>query len=160
MTKREIIRLFLAATLGWWATGVAAPPAAEEGRTPGRVTIDIFSGRPNPTFIAAAEDLARVLAMIDRLAMGNDDKGVPSQLGYSGITIVRDDHSIITTYRDAIEIRTWTANPAESTFAYKRDDAKSVEAELLRLAEKSGIVNKGLVAMIAAQKDERRPKGK
>jgi len=101
-----------------------------------------------------------VLAMIDRLPVGNEDKGLPATLGYTGFNLTLSPLKAIRLYRDTIEIRTWTTEPRASTAIFKRDYAKSVEAELIRLAEKAGALSQQIKTEIESCADVRRPKKK
>jgi len=160
MAQRRIILWFLTIALGLLAPHAGAQAEPDYSRTPGGVMINIFSGRRDPTFLPSDPDFARVLAMIERLPAGNEDKGLWQNLGYRGFRLHLSDLKAIQVYRDTIEIRTWTTEPRGSTAVYKRDDARTVEIELIRLAEKSGALNKELKVEIESGKDPRTSKKK
>jgi hypothetical protein len=124
------------------------------------IRISIYSGMPDPAFQPAQADLDRVVAIIEKLPAGNSDKGLYQNLGYRGFQLILTAAKVITVYRDTIEIRTWTGNPRGSTAVYKRDDAKKVEAELMRLARQAGVLTEHVRDEVESGKDNRRPQKK
>jgi hypothetical protein len=121
------------------------------------IRISINSGMPDPAFRPSQQDVDRLVATIAKLPAGNTDKGLYQNLGYRGFNLLLTATKVITVYRDTIEIRTWTTNPPGSTAVYKRDDARKVEAELLRLAENSGALESHVRSEIESGKDNRPP---
>jgi len=57
-----------------------------------RVTIDVFSGRPNPTWEMTSEEAKRLLAMFRAVSSSKADlvsRATPPGLGYRGIVVTR-----------------------------------------------------------------------
>jgi hypothetical protein len=72
--------------------GIALAQAAEKNAVTWEVTIDVFSGRPNPVYRLQASELSRVQAMLSRAKPSAETKEEtkvfpPGRLGYRGVLI-------------------------------------------------------------------------
>ena len=59
-----------------------------------RVELDVFSGRPNPSWVLDTADAADLIAKVERLTRVEADAApgaAPRTLGYRGFTVFRDD---------------------------------------------------------------------
>jgi hypothetical protein len=121
------------------AGAIQAQPTPTGARLPyPHAVLNVYSGVANPAWESTPADVARLLALIEKLPTGNETKGMLQQLGYRGFSLAVSDEKVIHVYRDTIQIVTRPKGAAQATIVYKRDDARSIEAELTELAEKHG----------------------
>lgn len=125
--------LLLAACAGAVAS---AQPAAEAPKRAVRVTLLLFSGRPNPTFdldpAEAAARLAPGLAETKALEAAAGESASPGVLGYNGIVVengadARGLPRVLVVYRDRVEVR-------DGKTTLRRDEGRQLEGTLIKLA--------------------------
>lgn len=124
----------------------ASTNAAAQTETAGgpKVTVLIYSGRPNPSFNLASTQVERLRQLLAaaRQDAGEGQSVLPSVLGYNGILIESRGSglpSAIAVYRNRIEIREGTAKrfvtdggELEEFLLSAATEAKALDAEQLR----------------------------
>ena len=115
---------------------IAAPPHLTEsdtGMTQGVVELDIFSGRPNPTWHLSAVQGARLAAMLQALPV-TSAAAPPDVLGYRGFIVCMADPA--TTRRTCARVYGGTVYPHEGIGAiWRTDQQQRVERFLLETAQ-------------------------
>jgi hypothetical protein len=107
------------------STGVMPTPVASDADAAEevRVSLGIYSGRPNPEWVLTAEQVAVLDAEI---AMLPDASGTPPTggLGYHGFTVTRPGSTLVA-YRGTV------APPGDAARPFKQDQGRVVERLLL-----------------------------
>ncbi len=120
--------------------------AAQTGTASGpKVTVLIYSGRPNPSFNLGSTQVERLRQLLAAARQDTGSEGqsvLPSVLGYNGILIESRGSglpSAIAVYRNRIEIREGTAKrfvtdggELEEFLLNTATEAKALDAEQLR----------------------------
>jgi hypothetical protein len=92
-----------------------------------RVTLRIYSGRPNPEFMLTDSEAARVRALAASLPPSATPRPRPPGLGYSGFQLRFADGSELVAYHDQAEVR----SGPDVRLMY--DENRALESELVRL---------------------------
>ena len=99
-----------------------------------RIVVDIFSGRPNPSWLLGEDEAARVVAVVRRHARTSRPSKRPDGLGYRGFAVSLEAGELdpwreLIVYRDVVLARGEGVDTALS------DPSCALEATLVRLAE-------------------------
>lgn len=125
--------LLLVACVG---PAASAQTAAEAPKRTVRVTLLLFSGRPNPSFdldpAEAASRLAPGLAETKALEGAAGASASPGVLGYNGIVVengadARGLPRVLVVYRDRVEVR-------DGKTSLRLDEGRRLEGVLIQLA--------------------------
>jgi len=132
-------------------------PAGEKPGIEGlRVTIMIYSGRPNPTYVVPASDQGNKKMLMDLFALAEPNSSfasetvIPSILGYNGILVEKQGdfkdfpYDRLYIYKENIEIDT----PKTKTKQFLMDCGRNLEHFLLQLALEKGLLNPNLLKHI------------
>jgi hypothetical protein len=92
-----------------------------------QVELDIFSGRPNPTWTLTASEASDLASRISKLTHIETKEQRPGNLGYRGF-IVQDDNQTIRAYQGIIEVS------IQKAVVFYRDPQRQVELWLLAIA--------------------------
>jgi hypothetical protein len=109
-----------------------SPPLGDQQSKGGRMQIelDVFSGRPNPTWALNDEEAKEFLSKFKLLTVSDSDKPLYDGLGYRGFKA--------TGFQDYDAVRVWNgiveATRGEKTSRWN-DRGKSLEKYLLRIAK-------------------------
>lgn len=83
-----MLRLILAAsTLSLLAIACGGSPAAEPASEPPRIELDVFSGRPNPTWELTRDQTAELARLHATLEPAKAATVIPDALGYRGFKL-------------------------------------------------------------------------
>jgi hypothetical protein len=115
------------------ATILSLSPALDDGKTKGdrmEIILDIFSGRPNPTWKLNEDETKEFVAKFKSLKPGDSEKRPFKGLGYRGFKVTGfQDYDLLTVWKDVVE-----GQRGEKTFHW-RDGQKSLEKYLLKCAK-------------------------
>jgi hypothetical protein len=135
--------LALLLTIGCAGPASGAPRAAEATPATVRVTVLLFSGRPNPNFdlapAVALERLAPRLKATRALDAAGGDPVIPGVLGYNGIVVengagVAGLPRVMIVYRDRVEVR-------DGKTSLRLDAGRELETALLKLAQEQQVID-------------------
>jgi hypothetical protein len=128
--------LALLITAGCAGPAAGAPTATDAMPRTVRVTLLLFSGRPNPSFdlspTIAAERLVAGLEATKALETAAGETAIPGVLGYNGIVVenganVRGLPQVMVVYRERVEVR-------DGRTSLRLDAGRQLETALLKLA--------------------------
>lgn len=129
--------------------------AQETEKTKGlRVTILVFSGRQNPSYVLDNSNVLKQLnALVGKAKSNERFEGttvIPSMLGYSGIIVSNESRvpgfpAQIAVYKKDVEVK----NEGKK---FLIDEGQAIESLLLDEAIKNGVIDKGIVEFIKSGK--------
>lgn len=134
----------------------AAEAAVEEAVNGLKVTVMLYSGRPNPTFLVTAADNGKKEAIMQFFAAMETDCDfeeatvIPSLLGYNGISVEKlgevksFPYDRLTIYKENIETYAGKAEGKQ----FMRDGGRHLEEFLIQLAVEKGAVSKEMLKYI------------
>lgn len=146
-----LLALLLVAGCAGPASG--APKAAEAMPRTVRVTLLVFSGRPNPSFdlapAVATERLAPGLQATKALDAAAGETVIPGVLGYNGIVVengasVPGLPRVLVVYRDRVEVR-------DGKTSLRLDTDRRLETTLLELAMEQRVIDEKMLEWIGAK---------
>ena len=115
-----------------------------------RIVVDIFSGRPNPSWLLGEDEAARVVAVVRRHARTSRPSKRPDGLGYRGFAVSLEAGELdpwreLIVYHDTVQAR------GESGGTTLHDSSCAVETTLVRLAHEHDPAMAALVARVMNQ---------
>lgn len=164
--KHSLFHPVAAALIALSCVGVSFGQGASvsQAETP-RLTINAYSGMPNPSVELVPAEVAATLELVAKASPETSPayKSVAPSLrgGYAGMILgplpgpTKESHVILTVYRSGIELRTFYPAERRSTTETKVDAGAGVEKHLARLAEAKGIIRPALKQRIDAPADHR-----
>ncbi len=148
LEMKKIFYIFFIITLSILLCNIKEAPADNENNKKGlKVTVLLFSGRPDPTFLLEDEDILNQLKDLLSKAKTNEKfeqaTVIPSILGYKGI-VVDNPYSVagfpsrFAIYKGNIEIK-----DGETKFLI--DEENKIEGLLLDRAIRKGVIDKRIL---------------
>lgn len=128
----------------------AAPTAAEATPRTVRITLLLYSGRPNPSFevdpAVATQRLAAGLEATRAAEAAAGETVVPGVLGYNGIVVENGANARglpreMVVYRDRVEVR-------DGKTSLRLDAGRQLEAALLKLAIEQKVIDEKTLGWI------------
>lgn len=124
-----------------------------------KVTIMIYSGRPDPTFTITDENtikkIEKLLSTLPKNDKFNDPKETvsPSVLGYKGILVenysdLMPDLEYIVVHHANVELKSKTVTETSKVKEFRSDNSKNFEDTLLQEALNQGCIDSKLVDLI------------
>lgn len=144
MKTSHIKHLFVSAFLGavLITTSARSQTQGNASSADVKITIALFSGRPNPVVKISGGESQAILALLERLPSDASLKAEnlsPNKSGYTGFYVrlpgdKASDYKMLRVFRDAVELRTFNGDgKGGSTAVLKRDVSRGIETALLNL---------------------------
>ncbi len=125
-----------------------------EKKTGLQVTILLFSGRPDPTFVISEkevlDELKNLLAQCQKMEKFDRDTIIPSILGYKGIRI--QNTARIPEFPPAFMVYNGKVEVKNDRTTFLRDQGELLETFILEQARKREIIDNKLFDLIQADK--------
>lgn len=157
-TRRLVAVLAAVAVIAIGCTAALAQPAKPAPGT-ARLTVLLYSGRPDPSVVLDAAAVAHLSELVQAApaAEGFDGETVlPSILGYKGVLVeTAGDGALpryVAVYGGTVELRGDGAR-------FVRDEGGAVESFLLETATQAGVLDEGARRMIAASRGDKAQTG-